>query len=112
MTYSNVYSQALTYTGETADSTVVSDFSARADYLFPGVLARLSSAAASLGTTLTFPSTASVEKTATFPLSDKLAPVAAMYLASLLVAAENPDLSTRLIKIADDALTGVLPTVQ
>ena len=45
MTYSNVYSQALTYTGETADSTVVSDFSARADYLFPGVLARLSSAA-------------------------------------------------------------------
>lgn len=112
MTYNDIYSQALTYTGETADSTVVSDYNARADYLFPGVLARLSSAAKSLGTSLTLPSTAKIEKTDPFPLSDILAPVAAMYLASLLVAAEYPDLSTRLISIADATLSGVLPAGQ
>ena len=53
MTYSDVYTQALTYTGETAASTAVSDYSDRADYLFPGVLARLISSSNALGTTVT-----------------------------------------------------------
>lgn len=110
MTYSDVYTQALTYTGETAASTAVSDYSDRADYLFPGVLARLISSSNALGTTVTLPSTVKIEKATTFPMDDKLVPVAAMFLAAYLVAAENPGLSTQLIKIADATLNSVVPS--
>lgn len=108
MTYSDIYSQALTYTGETASSTAVSDFSDRADYLFPGVVARFFTASAALGASPDFPS-GKILKTDTFPLDDRLAPAAAALLASFLVAAEQPELSVRLKEVSESLLRGAMP---
>ena len=108
MTYSDIYSQAITYTGEIATSTAVSDFSDRADYLIPGVIARLAAASIALGTIPVFPE-GKIVKSDNFPLDVRLAPAAAALLASYLVAAESPELSKRLISVADAALVGVAP---
>lgn len=108
MTYSDIYSQALTFTGETADSTAVSDFNSRADYLLPAVVARLSNASLALGTSPSLPS-GKIVRSADFPLDPRLSTAAAALLASLFVASEQPELSERLAEFAADSISGVSP---
>ena len=108
MTYSDIYSQALTFTGETADSTAVSDFNSRADYLLPAVVARLSNASLALGTSPSLPS-GKIVRSATFPLDPRLSVAAAALLASLFVASEQPELSERLAEFAADSVACAAP---
>ena len=95
MKLESLYSQALVLLGETADSTAVSDYSSRADYLIPGVLAELASASEALGTPAEIPE-APAEKSADFPLDSRLTAPAAALLASTLRRDESAGLASEL----------------
>lgn len=90
MLCNDIYERALTMIGETPDSQGISDYSTRADYLLPGVIAQLANFSDALGVSVDR-SSGLLEKTADFPLAPSLATAAAKLLASFLIAPEDSD---------------------
>lgn len=108
MTYNEIYLEALTYLGETSNSTGVTDYSDRAEYLLPGICAKLSKYSAALGDE-TFTPCSKITKSDSFALDDRLAFPAAAMLASLLIAPEDIELSNELSDLAADMLRDIMP---
>ena len=85
------------------------DFSARAPYIIASFCGMASAVdkhyrkGFSLGAQPAF-NRAQIDLTAQFPLADRFVPSAAAYLASMLIAPENPDLAAALRKSSRDDL--------
>ncbi len=106
MTYNDIYLTALTYLGEVSSSSAVSDYSDRAEYLMCGVVSELMNISEAIGTKAELPS-GKITKTAEFPLDTRLAPAAALLLASGLTAHEHTELSDKLRENADTQLSSI-----
>ena len=113
MTGSDILTMACNLLAETSgDSVTVADLRARAPYILAAfcgearVIDKRYREAFSLGTQPMFDRT-HLDLSKAFPLCDRLAPTAAMYVASLLIADENPELSAIFSERCRDSLSSV-----
>ncbi len=90
MTCNDIYERALAMLGELPGDEALSDYSTRADYLLPGVIAQLTSCSFALGVD-PGEMTSGLEKSDDFPLDERLASAAASLLAAFLIAPEDAE---------------------
>ena len=112
MTCSDVYNHALSIIAESPDSPLNDDYRERAQYLLASWCTELSSldrsyrAGTGEGVQLPF-SSVMLELEEEFPFCGRFAPSAAYFLASMLIAEENPTLSDRLYARYSDAISSI-----
>lgn len=113
MTYRDLYLTAVGMTGEEISADCIADYEESAPYLLATFCRECATidaryrTAHSLGTS-TVPKSAFVEMDDEFPLCDALTPAATYYLASMLVADENEELSDRFFTLYTDSVSAVV----
>lgn len=116
MTYRDLFLTAVGMTGEEIDGGEIGDYEDCAPYLLATFCRECAAidaryrAAHSLGTS-TVPKGAYVDMEDNFPLCDALTPAASYYLASMLVADENEELSDRFFTLYTDAISAIVSTL-
>lgn len=107
ITCQSVYDAALALLGE-PDAARCTDYAGRAPYIIAAFCAEAEPVDAALrdadSPTPQFSSVA-IELTVDFPLSDRLVPLAAAYLAAMLVLDENEELSDKLFERYCDGMS-------
>ena len=112
MTYRDLYLTAVGMTGEDISDDCIADYEDSATYLLATFCRECAEidkqyrAAHSMKAT-TIPKGACVDLNDSFPLCDALTPAASYYLASMLVADENEELSDRFFTLYTDSISAV-----
>lgn len=116
MTYRDLFLTAVGMTGEEIDGGEIGDYEDCAPYLLATFCRECAEidkqyrTAHSLGTA-SVPRGACVDMDEEFPLADILSPAASYYLAAMLVADENEELSDRFFTLYTDSLAAILSSL-